>query len=540
MQARAATYYVIVAGLGGEPDYVQRFTAAANDLDKIYKSAQGTVHVATLTGAQATAAQLRQTLDGVARDAKAEDDFALVLIGHGTFDGMEYKFNLVGPDLSAIDIAAMCNRIAARRQLVVDTTSSSGGAVHALERPGRAVIAATKSGTEKNATVFARFWVEAFQDPSADTDKSDSISALEAYTYASKKTAEFYDSQKRLATEHAVFNDTGSGEPVREAGNGQGMLLSNFTLLRLGSSQMAANDPAKRALLAKKDDLEQKIDTLKYQKAAMDPADYKKQLTDALVELAKVQEEMDQMRRAAPILALLMTCSLAASAAVPADCWALRKHGHAAQAQACFDGLTQSARCIQSRRRLLGAGRVGRRRAAQFELALKQTKSPASWRVRYGMLLHERFNDPDAAEAIPGGAGRWTQRMPRPMSDSPSSPRMDSTAKPREYLTKAIALDPKLAEAHELLADLALTNDDTDTAVAEADKAIALESDALDAMAIHAAVELIADRSPDAWLAKIQAINPGYGAGIRPRRAPTRTALSIRRRSHLLSQGDRG
>jgi len=294
LHARAATYYVIVAGLGGEPDYVQRFTAAANDLDKIYKSAEGTVHVTTLTGAQSTAAHLRETLDGVARDAKAEDDFALVLIGHGTFDGVEYKFNLVGPDVSASEIAAMCNRIAARRQLVVDTTSASGGAVQALERPGRAVIAATKSGTEKNATVFARFWVEAFQDPSADTDKSDSISAMEAFTYANMKTAEFYDSQKRLATEHAVFNDTGSGEPVRAAGSGQGLLLSNFTLLRLGTSQMAANDPAKRALLAKKDDLEQKIDTLKYQKAAMDPADYKKQLTDALVELAKVQEEMDK------------------------------------------------------------------------------------------------------------------------------------------------------------------------------------------------------------------------------------------------------
>ena len=54
------------------------------------------------------------------------------------------------------------------------------------------------------------------------------------------------------------------------------------------------NDPAKRALLEQKDDLEQKIDMLKYQKAAMDPADYKKQLTDALVALAKVQEELEQ------------------------------------------------------------------------------------------------------------------------------------------------------------------------------------------------------------------------------------------------------
>jgi hypothetical protein len=294
MRARAASYYVVVAGLGGESDYEQRFTAAAKDLDKIFKASGATAHVWTLTGAQATASKLRETLDEVARDAKADDDFALILIGHGSFDGVEYKFNLVGPDLTAFEIAAMCDRIAARRQLVVDATSASGGAVQPLERPGRAVIAATKSGTEKNATVFARYWVEALEDPSADTDKSDSISAMEAFTYATKKTAEFYDSQKRLATEHAVFDDVGSGEAVREATNGQGLLMSNFIVLRLGTSQQAANDPAKHALLAKKEELEQKIDTLKYQKAAMESQDYKKQLTEALLELAKVQEELDK------------------------------------------------------------------------------------------------------------------------------------------------------------------------------------------------------------------------------------------------------
>jgi hypothetical protein len=290
---RAATYYVIVAGLGGEPDYDQRFTAAANDLDRIFKAEGPATRVVTLAGAQATAAQLKSALAAVGRDAKPEDDFVLILIGHGSYDGVEYKFNLVGPDITAAELASLCDRIAARRQLIVDTTSSSGGAIAALERPGRAVISATKSGTEKNATVFARYWVEALQDPAADTDKSDSISAMEAFLYATKKTAAFYDSQKRLATEHAVFNDSGSGEPVREAGNGEGQFLSTFTLLRLGTSQQAANDPAKRALLDQKDSLEQKIDTLKYQKAAMDPDDYKKQLTDALVELAKVQEQLD-------------------------------------------------------------------------------------------------------------------------------------------------------------------------------------------------------------------------------------------------------
>jgi hypothetical protein len=294
MEARAATYYVIVAGLGGEADYEQRFTAAAKDLDRIFKAAGGTAHVYTLAGPQATAAQLRQTMDAVARDAQAEDDFALIIVGHGSFDGVEYKLNLVGPDVTAVEIGALCDRIGARRQLVVNTTSASGGAVQALERPTRAVIAATKSGMEKNATVFARYWIEALEDPAADTDKSDSISAMEAFAYATRKTAAFYDTQKRLATEHAVFNDVGAGEPVREAANGQGLLMSSFTVLRLGASRQAANDPAKRALLQKKEDLEQKIDTLKYQKAAMDPQDYKKRLTEALVELAQVQEDLDK------------------------------------------------------------------------------------------------------------------------------------------------------------------------------------------------------------------------------------------------------
>jgi len=294
LHVHAATYYVVVAGLGGEPDYEQRFTAAANDLDRIFKAAGPMAHTYTLKGAQATAAHFKDAMSTVAHEAKAEDDFALILIGHGSFDGVEYKFNLVGPDITAAEIAAMCDRIAARRQLIVNTTSASGGAVQALEKPGRAVITATKSGTEKNATVFARYWVEALQDPAADTDKSGSVSAMEALAYAMQKTAAFYESQKRLATEHAVFNDSGHGEPVREAGNGQGLLLSSFTLLRFDQNKLAANDPAKRALLEQKEQLEQKIDSLKYQKAAMDPADYKKQLTDVLVELAKVQEKLDQ------------------------------------------------------------------------------------------------------------------------------------------------------------------------------------------------------------------------------------------------------
>jgi hypothetical protein len=247
-------------------------------------------------GADATRAHLTAALAEVAAQAKPEDDFVLVLIGHGSFDGVEYKFNLPGPDIPGKELAELCDRIASRRQLVVNTTSASGGSIPALQRPGRAVIAATKSGTEKNATVFARYFVEALEDPVADTDKNEAVTALEAFQYADAKTADFYRTQKRLATEHAVFEDTGKSQPVRAASpaGGEGGLLANFTLIRMGATLRAANDPAKRALIAQKEELEQKIDVLKYQKAAMDAADYKKQLTQALLDLARVQQELDK------------------------------------------------------------------------------------------------------------------------------------------------------------------------------------------------------------------------------------------------------
>jgi hypothetical protein len=139
--------------------------------------------------------------------------------------------------------------------------------------------------------------VEALRDAGADVDKNDAISALEAFQYATRKTNDFYESQKRLATEHAVFDDTGKNpEGVRAASteSGQGAILSSFTLVRIGAAQKAAADPAKRALLDKKEELERKVDLLKYQKAAMADDDYRSQLTATLLELARVQQELDK------------------------------------------------------------------------------------------------------------------------------------------------------------------------------------------------------------------------------------------------------
>ena len=98
----------------------------ATDSDKLLHG--GDRIVETLKGADATRAKLEAALAKVAAQAKPSDAFVLMMIGHGTFDGTEYKFNLPGPDISATELAVLLNRIPATRQLVVDMTSASGGA----------------------------------------------------------------------------------------------------------------------------------------------------------------------------------------------------------------------------------------------------------------------------------------------------------------------------------------------------------------------------------------------------------------------------
>jgi len=215
---------------------------------------------------------------------------------------VDYKFNIPGPDITGAELATLLDRIPATRQLVVNATSSSGGCIEFLRRPTRIVITATKSGTEKNATVFARYWAEALRDPAADADKNESISALEAFHYAQRKTTEFFDTQKRLATEHAVLEDTGKGEGERSpsAENGEGKLAAAFSVVRLGANAAAARDPEKRPLLDRKEQIEQAIDKLKYEKAAIPADQYKKQLTQLLLELAKIQDALDKPSEAKP------------------------------------------------------------------------------------------------------------------------------------------------------------------------------------------------------------------------------------------------
>jgi hypothetical protein len=198
--------------------------------------------------------------------------------------------------MTGAELAKALNRIPARRQLVVNMTSCSGASLAALARKDRIVMTATKSGTEKNAPVFARYWVDALHDPGADTDKNGSVSALEAFRYADRKTAAYFEEEKLLATEHPVMTDTANATGVRDPKpeNGQGLLAASFILIRQRSESGKAVSPEKQRLVTKKEELEAKIDRLKYEKAAMEESDYKHQLTALLLELARTQAEIDR------------------------------------------------------------------------------------------------------------------------------------------------------------------------------------------------------------------------------------------------------
>ncbi len=195
----------------------------------------------------------------------------------------------------------------------------------------------------------------------------------------------------------------------------------------------------------------------------------------------------------------------------PEACRALRKHGQKTEAHACFESLVRSPSPYFRAEGYWGLEQYDQANQ-QFRIAIAPSDSDPLYRVRWGMLLHQRFNNTDAV-------GLFQEALQKDPKNAQaylglaivSADGFDGKA--ADYAARALALDPKLVEAHEFAANLALENADTEHALAQADEALALSPDALDALAIHAAVELLADRSPDPWFDKIRKVNPTYGEG---------------------------
>jgi len=213
--------------------------------------------------------------------------------------------------------------------------------------------------------------------------------------------------------------------------------------------------------------------------------------------------------RLSAAFALLVASAALAAAATPDDCHALRKHGHRAEAQSCYQSLTQARDAYTRAEGYWGLAKYDEANN-EFRAAVAQSDRNALYRIRWGRLLHERFNNSDADALFKEALDRDPKNAQAYLGMAlVSADGFDEKAV--EFAAKAIALDPKLFEAHEVLANLALEDSDTKKAEREADAAIELSPDALDAMAIHAAIELLADRPPDAWLDKIRQVNPTYG-----------------------------
>lgn len=212
------TTLVIVVGADGEETYGKIFAEELSLWKKTAENAKVELHVIGDANADVNGANDKARLEKLLADeqtaAKVDAPLWLVFIGHGTFDGRTAAFNLKGPDVSSGELAAWlkdCKRPLA----VVNTTAASAPFLTALSTPGRVVITATKSGSERNYARFGRYFAKRVVDPTADLDKDEQTSLFEAYLAASRDVTEFYKSEGRVATEHPLLDDDGDGRGVR-------------------------------------------------------------------------------------------------------------------------------------------------------------------------------------------------------------------------------------------------------------------------------------------------------------------------------------
>jgi len=286
-------FAIIINGAGGEAVYAKQFEEWTGQLSSVLSTKFGfdSKQLTVLKGA--TAEDVKRTFTALKTQLEANNVLFVFLIGHGSFDGKESKFNLVGPDLAAADYNAMLSSLPTHRVVVFNMSSSSGEFIKSLSAKGRIVITATKSGQETNATRFTGFLISALKATDADTDQDGHVSVLEAFIYANRLTADFYKQAGRLATEHAMFDDNGDGVGREKLEAGEG-LLARATYLDSLSVDEAAASAATGRLLKERTRLEGEIEQLIARKGGMAEAEYEATLERLFIELAKVNRSIKQ------------------------------------------------------------------------------------------------------------------------------------------------------------------------------------------------------------------------------------------------------
>jgi hypothetical protein len=295
------SHVVIVVGLGGERKYADAFHGMAVAMVGAAEKKLGVdpAHIAYLGEKTADPAlpvyrgrasreTVGRALADVARRSARGDVVLVLLIGHGASQTGDSRFNLAGPDMGAADFVPLLDALAGRTVVFVNTASASGDFVAGLAGPDRVVVTATKSAMERNQTVFAKHFVDAFTGDGADADKDQRVSLLEAFEYARREVQRFYEKERRLQTEHAVLEDGRQGA------------LARTVFLGTGGEVMTAaeaGDAALAGLRQERREVERRLEALRARKAALAAAEYEQQLEGLLLELALKDEAI--RRRAA-------------------------------------------------------------------------------------------------------------------------------------------------------------------------------------------------------------------------------------------------
>lgn len=294
---------VVITGLGGEPRFDQRFQAwAATLMDAAVDAGLASSEIVYLAGNSSADARSRgrssrenvlQSLADLAASGEHDKPLFVVIIGHGSFRDGVSKVNLPGPDMTASDFATALAPFGERPIVFANLTSASGGLIEALSAPGRVVITATRSGTERNATVFAQFFAAAFVGDAADVDHDGRLSVLEAFDYARGEVERAYDRDRKLQTEHALLDDNGDGKGSTEPGidADDGRLAASLVLggSIAESPRAVAGDAELEQLHQRKAALIENVADLRARKEELAKDDYENRLEELLIELALAQ-----------------------------------------------------------------------------------------------------------------------------------------------------------------------------------------------------------------------------------------------------------
>ena len=297
------TFLLIVVGLAGDPEHGKTFetwgTTLADASVRLGVEPERLVYLidkpagdASRVTGRPTREAIAQAIEGFATQAGPDDVVFVTLIGHGSFDGRNAKFNLPGPDLGPADFDALLRKLPTRQVVFVNTASASGPFVEVLSAPGRTIVTATRSGAEQYATLFGGYFIEALTSETADLDKNKRISVLEAFTYANAEVARAYEREGLLATEHALLDDDGDQEGSQTPGQADksGTVSTDGKVASVVSFGVAGDDlptdPKLRALYLERREYERRIEGLRLLKGSMDPERYDKELESLGVAIA--------------------------------------------------------------------------------------------------------------------------------------------------------------------------------------------------------------------------------------------------------------